>query len=159
MRRKKIKDKNLEPPVGKVDEVFKETLDEKKDEEPTGKPSSRKRIWFIANWIPVLRKKRLYIEGDIQDFKAKNPNHYKKRWITSKIVRRISEQRVATKKSCYVLEGQLAIRPPQEQDDGPIPLFVIDKFKVRSKFWHHCLCYQFYQGYSAALPQNFPCNA
>ena len=80
----------------------------------------------------MLRNKRLHIEGQLLDLDSDDPNrHGDQKWVTSKIVGRVSERRVATKKSHYVLEGPLAVRGP-DSPDGDTPIFIIDKFGVRT---------------------------
>jgi len=89
---------------------------------------------YLQSWIPRLRNKRLYVEGDIIDLDSSNLGvGQDQRWVTSRIVRRVCKDRVATKGgTTYVLEGPLVIRPEEGGkmvEDGPTPNFVLDKFK------------------------------
>eukprot|EP00090_Calanus_glacialis_P046750 TRINITY_DN9329_c0_g1_i1.p1 TRINITY_DN9329_c0_g1~~TRINITY_DN9329_c0_g1_i1.p1 ORF type:complete len:646 (-),score=260.72 TRINITY_DN9329_c0_g1_i1:23-1876(-) len=89
---------------------------------------------YLQSWIPRLRNKRLYVEGDLLDLdKSDMGLGNDQRWVTSKIVKRVSSNRVATKKgTVYVLEGQLVVRNVEGDklvEDGPTPHFIIDKFK------------------------------
>ena len=89
---------------------------------------------YLQSWIPRLRNKRLYVEGDIIDLDSSNLGvGQDQRWVTSRIVKRVCKDRVATKGgTTYVLEGPLVIRPEEGGkmvEDGPTPNFVLDKFK------------------------------
>jgi len=89
---------------------------------------------YLQSWIPRLKNKRLYVEGDIIDLDSSNMGvGQDQRWVTSRIVRRVCKDRVATKGgTTYVLEGPLVIRPVEGGkmvEDGPTPNFVLDKFK------------------------------
>jgi len=89
---------------------------------------------YFQSWIPRLRNKRLYVEGDLIDLdKSSLGVGQDQRWVTSKIVTRVSRERVATKGgTIYVLEGPLVVRNVESGkmvEDGPTPNFVIDKFR------------------------------
>jgi len=79
----------------------------------------------------MMKKKRLHIGGQLLDLNSDDPNRHRgQRWVTTKIVKRISARKVATKKSHYVLEGPLEANPPDNSDGdtGDTPIFIIDKF-------------------------------
>jgi len=90
---------------------------------------------YLMSWIPRLRNKKLYVEGDLLDLDSSSPIvGSDQKWVTIKIYRRVSNTRVATKKgTVYVLEGQLVVRSGREKDklaeDGPTPNFILDKFR------------------------------
>jgi hypothetical protein len=44
---------------------------------------------YLVNWVPRLRNKRLFVEGDIVDLSQAAPERFDKRWCTSKIMRRV----------------------------------------------------------------------
>jgi hypothetical protein len=44
---------------------------------------------YLVNWVPRLRNKRLFVEGDIVDLSQSAPERFDKRWCTSKIMRRV----------------------------------------------------------------------
>ena len=52
--------------------------------------SETNQIRYLVNWVPRLRNKRLFVEGDILEFNQSVPERIDKRWVTSKIVRRVS---------------------------------------------------------------------
>eukprot|EP00092_Neocalanus_flemingeri_P036852 GFUD01040113.1.p1 GENE.GFUD01040113.1~~GFUD01040113.1.p1 ORF type:complete len:1327 (-),score=341.09 GFUD01040113.1:265-4245(-) len=88
---------------------------------------------YLQSWIPRLRNKRLYVEGDLLDLDNSSRGvGQDQRWVTSKIVKRHSSNRVATKKgTVYVLEGQLVVRNVEGDNvvgDAPTPNFILDKF-------------------------------
>jgi len=88
---------------------------------------TNKKRRYITNWMPFLKRKKLYIEGDLLNVgdTPTAPPDSSSRYFTSRIVSRISEREVASKKTVYVLEGPLTI---PEQDARLMPRFMIDKF-------------------------------
>eukprot|EP00092_Neocalanus_flemingeri_P036853 GFUD01040114.1.p1 GENE.GFUD01040114.1~~GFUD01040114.1.p1 ORF type:complete len:1103 (-),score=286.31 GFUD01040114.1:106-3414(-) len=88
---------------------------------------------YLQSWIPRLRNKRLYVEGDLLDLdNSCRGVGQDERWLSSKIVKRLSSNRVATKKgTVYVLVGQLVVRNIEGENvgDATTPNFIIDKFK------------------------------
>ena len=81
---------------------------------------------YLKNWGLFFRNGKLHIEGDLLNFDSVTPDDMSSKWKTTKIESRISEKEVGTKKTCYVLEGQLAIPTPEEHS---MPFFVSDNFK------------------------------
>jgi len=122
---------NFKKPSGSVSKVMSGT---KRKEAPVDSDSLQEECRYLQSWIPRLRNKRLYVEGDLLDLDSDNLKvGSDQRWVTSKIVTRVANNRVATKKgTVYVLEGQLVVRNFEGDklvEDGPTPNFIIDKFK------------------------------
>jgi len=114
--------------------VTKSSSSKKRKEAPEDVSHLQGECRYLQSWIPRLRNKRLYVEGDIIDLDSSNMGvGQDQRWVTSRIVRRVCKDRVATKGgTTYVLEGPLVIRPEEGGkmvEDGPTPNFVLDKFK------------------------------
>ena len=77
--------------------------------------------------MPRLIGNKLYVEGN--KLNISSGSFSEERWCTSKIVNRITDKEVVTKKGrVYVLEGNLTIRPNEQTDNLPIPTFILDKF-------------------------------
>ena len=85
---------------------------------------------YLHSWIPRLKKGRLYIEGDLLDFDTSKDtsSDMTRRYMTSRITRRISANVVGSKKTLYVLEGILAVKDFEEEKNQRTPSFIIDKF-------------------------------
>ena len=60
---------------------------------------------YLHSWIPRMKNKKLYIEGEYIDFDASRDSSTEegRRYVTSRIISRISANRVTTKKRVYVL--------------------------------------------------------
>merc|ERR1719186_2487266 len=87
-----------------VKKPFKANLGFKRKEAREGDTLPRE-CRYLKSWIPRLWKKGLYLEGDLLDLTSSNLGvETDQRWVTSKIVERVSNNRVATKKgTVYVL--------------------------------------------------------
>ena len=81
---------------------------------------------YLDLWMPMLRNNKLYLEGNKLD--STTGAYFEERWHTSRIVTRISDRVVATRKGTqYVLEGGLRVRESQT-DCSPIPEFILNNF-------------------------------
>ena len=81
---------------------------------------------YLDLWMPMLRNDKLYLEGNKLD--STTGAYFEERWHTSRIVTRISDRVVATRKGTqYVLEGGLRVRESQT-DCSPIPEFIVNNF-------------------------------
>ena len=102
----------------------------KKKDPPVSTETLESGSRYLHSWIPRLRNKKLYIEGEYIDFDASRDSSTEesRRYLTSKIVSRISSNRVATKKRVYVLEGPLVVKDLELEKKNPTPLFIFDKF-------------------------------
>ena len=109
---------------------------------PISKPSKRKQApvptetlesesRYLHSWIPRMKKGKLYVEGEYIDFDASRDtsSEENRRYVTSRIVSRISSNRITTKKRVYVLEGPLVIKDFEQEKQSPTPLFILDKFR------------------------------
>ena len=77
--------------------------------------------------MPRMKGNCLFIEGNTLDLVSGECSE--ETWCTSKIVTRISEKMVATKKgTVYVLEGDLTVRRSDRHDLLPTPQFLLDRF-------------------------------
>jgi hypothetical protein len=82
---------------------------------------------YIDLWMPRIKGDQLYIEGNKLD--STSCVYSEETWCTSKIVARISERMVATKKgTVYTLEGTLRVRPRDHSESVPTPEFILDNF-------------------------------
>jgi len=86
---------------------------------------------YLHSWIPRLKNEKLYIEGDLMDLDTSKDisSEMSRRYMTSRIVRRVSSNVVATKKRQYVLEGPLAIISLEDEKEKKTPFFILDKFQ------------------------------
>ena len=80
---------------------------------------------YITNWVPRLKGKKLLIEGNLLDFDHEDPNHFKNRYVTSKVLARKNSNLVITKGGEYWLEGNLNV---VEAMKNATPSFIIDSF-------------------------------
>ena len=80
---------------------------------------------YITNWVPILKGRKLLIEGNLLDFTHEDPNHYKRRYFTSKVLQRKSSNIVVTKGGEYCLEGKLNVIEAMKH---ATPNFIIDSF-------------------------------
>ena len=81
---------------------------------------------YLDLWMPMLRNNKLYLEGNKLD--STTGAYFEERWHTSRIVTRISDRVVATRKGTqYMLEGGLRVRESQT-DCSPIPEFIVNNF-------------------------------
>ena len=101
-----------------------------KRKEPPEEPQDMENR-YLHTWIPRLKKDKLYIEGDLLDLDTTkdSSSEMSSRYMTSRIVRRISSNVIGTKKRIYVLEGPLAIKDIEEELKHQTPQFIMDRFK------------------------------
>ena len=82
---------------------------------------------YLDLWMPLLKDNKLYLEGNKLD--PTTGAYFEERWHTSRIMTRISERVVATKKGTrYVLEGGLRVRDSEMLGSSPIPEFIVNNF-------------------------------
>lgn len=82
---------------------------------------------YLDLWMPMLKNNKLYLEGNKLD--PTTGAYFEERWHTSRIMTRISERVVATKKGTrYVLEGGLRVRDSELLGSSPIPEFIVNNF-------------------------------
>ena len=82
---------------------------------------------YLDLWMPLLKNNKLYLEGNKLD--PTTGAYFEERWHTSRIMTRISERVVATKKGTrYVLEGGLRVRDSELLGSSPIPEFIVNNF-------------------------------
>ena len=82
---------------------------------------------YLDLWMPMLKNNKLYLEGNKLD--PTTGAYFEERWHTSRIMTRISERVVATKKGTrYVLEGGLRVRDSELAGSSPIPEFIVNNF-------------------------------
>jgi len=82
---------------------------------------------YLDLWMPLLKNNKLYLEGNKLD--PTTGAYFEERWHTSRIMTRISERVVATKKGTrYVLEGGLRVRDSELLGSSPIPEFIMNNF-------------------------------
>ena len=82
---------------------------------------------YLDLWMPKLINNKLYLEGNKLD--PATGAYFEAPWQSSRIMTRISERVVATKKGTrYVLEGGLRVRESETPDSSPMPEFIIDNF-------------------------------
>ena len=82
---------------------------------------------YLDLWMPKLINNKLYLEGNKLD--PATGAYFEAPWQSSRIMTRISERVVATKKGTrYVLEGGLRVRESETPDSSPMPEFIVDNF-------------------------------
>ena len=102
----------------------------KRKEPPVPTETLESESRYLHSWIPRMKRGKLYVEGEYIDFDASRDtsSEENRRYVTSKIVSRISSNRITTKKRVYVLEGPLVIKDFEQEKQSPTPLFILDKF-------------------------------
>ena len=102
----------------------------KRKEPPVDLSNTQQELRYLQSWIPRLRNKRLYVEGDLLDMDSSSlGDGNDRRYVSSKIVSRVSSDRVVSKKgTIYVLEGPL-VWSEGDKENGCTPNFIIDKFQ------------------------------
>ena len=102
----------------------------KRKEPPQSSEQLESESRYLHSWIPRMKNTKLYIEGEYIDFDTSGDSSTEegRRYVTSRIISRISANRVTTKKRVYVLEGPLVVKDFEGEKKNPTPLFILDKF-------------------------------
>ena len=102
----------------------------KRREPPQSSEQLESESRYLHSWIPRMKNTKLYIEGEYIDFDTSGDSSTEegRRYVTSRIISRISANRVTTKKRVYVLEGPLVVKDFEREKKNPTPLFILDKF-------------------------------
>ena len=88
-------------------------------------------VRYLHSWVPRLKNGKVYVEGDLLDLDTSKDlsSELSRRYMTSRIVRRVNNVTIGTKKTLYVLEGELLLRDFDTSRIGQTPFFILDKFK------------------------------
>ena len=88
-------------------------------------------VRYLHSWVPRLKNGKVYVEGDLLDLDTSKDlsSELSRRYMTSRIVRRVNNVTIGTKKTLYVLEGELMLRDFDTSKIGQTPFFILDKFK------------------------------